>query len=353
MAIAIAARNLSRSFKTKQGTIHALRGVDLDIHDGELFGLLGPNGAGKTTLIKIASTLMHPTSGTLSVGGYDVMQHPKQIRRFINTVSGGETSGYGLLTVRENLWMFAQFHGIPSKLALAEIDRLCDEFGLATQRDRYVRTLSTGQRQKMNMIRALVTDPTVLFLDEPTLGLDVQAARLIRSTIRRWLTPERTIILTTHYMAEADELCDRIAIIDDGRILALDTPENLKRLVQLNRTMTIEVQGGPAIAAADLEVFKGVEHALVKADARAGTQLLDLQVIDEGPLAEIIDLIVKGGGSVTSFQNREPTLEDVFVHLVGHGLDEGTKARVTKAALSPSVTQGSPTREGPSSGGQG
>jgi len=177
----------------------ALHEVDLEIHPGELFGLLGPNGAGKTTLIKILTTLLLPTSGRAWVAGYDVVAQPEAIRRRINMVAGGESCGYGLLTVRENLWMFSQFYGLDDRTARRRIEELLERFGLQDRGDSKMLDLSTGLRQKVSIIRGFLTDPQILFLDEPTLGLDVNAARQIRFFVREWIRerPGRTILLTT------------------------------------------------------------------------------------------------------------------------------------------------------------
>src|SRR5438046_2142472 len=225
MAYAVETRDLTRVFAGKKrrfrrkraasegdeqlGPVTALDRVSIQIREGELFGLLGPNGAGKTTLIKILCTLLLPTSGQAWVAGHDISKDPFPIRTRINMVSGGETSGYGLLTTRENIWMFSQFYGVQSKVAKARIDELFHTFGLWDKRDAKVRTLSSGQRQKMNMVRGFVTDPSILFLDEPTLGLDVNASRVIRDYVRSWLRGQsgKTVLLTTHYMMEADEMC--------------------------------------------------------------------------------------------------------------------------------------------------
>src|SRR5512135_2010186 len=212
----------------------ALQGVNLQVRQGELFGLLGPNGAGKTTLIKILTTLLAPTSGRARVANHDVVKEPGKVRALINMVSGGESSGYGLLTVRENLWMFSQFYGLPSREANERIRALLKIVGLEDRMDTKSSDLSTGLRQKMNIVRGFLTDPQVLFLDEPTLGLDVGASRDVRHLIRGWLDEDktRTLLLTTHYMVEADELCDRVAIINQGRVLACDSPATLKQQLQ-------------------------------------------------------------------------------------------------------------------------
>ncbi|MGH2435668.1 MAG: ABC transporter ATP-binding protein, partial [bacterium] len=175
--LAIETQDLVRTYRTKrapgspQGTsVTALDGITLDVPREEFFGLLGPNGAGKTTLIKVLVTLLLPTSGRAKVSGLDVVTQAQQVRELISMVSGGEHSGYGLLTVREQLWMFSQFYGIPTRIALARIDELLKVVGLFEERNRRVSALSTGMRQKMNLVRGLVPDPEILFLDEPTVG---------------------------------------------------------------------------------------------------------------------------------------------------------------------------------------
>ena len=260
MSLAIDVQNVTRVFESKKKEpFYALRDANLQVQRGEMFGLLGPNGAGKSTLIKILSTLLLPTSGTACVAGFDVVREADRVRRSINMVSGGEHSGYGILTVRESLWLFSQFHGVPSREALRRIDEALEIVGLADSAHTRINKLSTGMRQKMNFVRGFLNDPTVLFLDEPTLGLDVETARVLRDYLRRWMKekPGRTILLTTHYMAEADELCDRLAIIDGGRILTCDTPANLKRTMQDEVVLKMEISPAlPAsgdLAAADRE----------------------------------------------------------------------------------------------------
>ncbi|OGS42239.1 MAG: ABC transporter [Euryarchaeota archaeon RBG_16_62_10] len=308
--------------KKKEGKpVTALDSVDLRVEQGELFGLLGPNGAGKTTLLKILSTLLLPTAGKAYVAGFDVGTDFVEVRRRINMVSGGEVSGYGLLTVKENLWMFSQFYGIKSKVAIDRIDQMLKLFGMAEKRDVKVRTLSTGERQKMNVIRGFVTDPEILFLDEPTLGLDVNASRIIRDYILGWVGNgrDRTVMLTTHYMAEADQLCDRIAIIDNGRILACDTPENLKRLVRMNRTLKLDVTYMPDKGS--LGSVRGIENFTFHDDAERNLTSLKFVLVDESAVSDIVSEVVSKGAKIVSLQKTEPTLEDVFIKMVGKGFE--------------------------------
>ena len=308
--------------KKKEGkSVTALAGVDLRIEQGELFGLLGPNGAGKTTLLKILSTLLLPTTGKAYVAGYDVATQFHAVRKRINMVSGGEISGYGLLTVKENLWMFTQFYGMKSQLALQRIDEMLEQFGLSDKKDEKVRALSTGQRQKMNVIRGFVTDPEIIFLDEPTLGLDVNASRTIREFIVDWVRKrnDKTVLLTTHYMAEADQLCGRIAIIDDGRILACDTPDNLKKMVKTSTllkldTTLLENKEG-------LSSIRGVEKFTFTDNPENNMTSLRFVLEDEVAVSDIVSTVIAGGAKILGLRKTEPTLEDVFIKLVGKGFE--------------------------------
>ena len=325
---AIETNALSRIYKIKKtrkkpaSTLAALDNVTLSVNQGELFGLLGPNGAGKTTLIKILTTILAPSSGTAKVDGLDVEKDATELRKRINMVSGGETSGYGLLTVRENLWMFTQFYGIPSKQAYPRIDELIKIVGLEDKADTKSSNLSTGLRQKMNIVRGFMTDPQVLFLDEPTLGLDVTAARDIRQFVRRWVNEDkrRTLLLTTHYMVEADELCDRVAIINDGKVLAVDTPTALKATLAEQSLYQIQVSG---MDDEDFELLKDIEGVSngVLTQVEGGCEM-ELALADDAVLSKLMNFLTERGSSILKLHKREPSLEDVFIKLVGHRLSD-------------------------------
>lgn len=328
MNYAIDTNGLSRVYKIR-GTkkkaaqeLIALQDVNLEIKAGELFGLLGPNGAGKTTLIKILTTLLAPTSGHASVAGFDVVKEPGEVRKRINMVSGGESSGYGLLTVRENLWMFSQFYGISSKTANQRIEQLLKIVGLEDRKNTKSSDLSTGLRQKMNIVRGFMTDPDVLFLDEPTLGLDVGASREVRTFIRQWVDedPTRTLLLTTHYMVEADELCDRVAIINKGRVLACDTPTRLKRNLQREAIFSIEVSPLNGVGVESFQVLPGVRKATHS--MQDGYSVLELILEKDDALGSVVNTLTKDDIHIINLQKREPTLEDVFVDLVGRSMEE-------------------------------
>jgi ABC-2 type transport system ATP-binding protein len=329
--LAIEVRGLRRVYNVKPKPVVALDGVDLEVRPGEFFGLLGPNGAGKTTLIKILTTLLLPSEGTARVFGFDVEHETAQIRRIMNMVAGGEQSGYGILVVREQLWMFTQFYGMSNRDGWRRVDELIEAVGLQEQANQRVSTLSTGQRQKMNLARGLLNDPWILFLDEPTLGLDVAAARSMRELILEWkaAAPGRTVLLTTHYMAEADELCERIAIVDHGRILASGTPAELKRRVQRESIFRVELDQLAGGAAA-LSRLPGVVSASEAADTETG-EATDRQVVvmnlvleDDSALGDVVGALAAHGSHILGLRKSEPTLEDVFVELVGRGFEEDT-----------------------------
>ncbi len=329
MDFAIRTEKLSRIYKIRGGkkseprSLVALNDVNLEIRPGELFGLLGPNGAGKTTLIKILTTLLAPTTGHAWVAGFDVAIEPEKVRPRINMVSGGEASGYGLLTVRENLWMFSQFYGLPSSVANRNIKHLLEVVGLADRMNTRSSDLSTGLRQKMNIVRGFMTDPDVLFLDEPTLGLDVGASREVRHFIRSWVddNPTRTLMLTTHYMVEADELCDRVAIINQGRVLACDSPSNLKRNLQQEAIFHLEVS--PFNGSLSTDRFANLPGVCnVAHQSQDGFDLLDLILDEEQALAGVVNTLNNANVRLLNLQKNEPTLEDVFVKLVGQSMEE-------------------------------
>ncbi len=325
---AILTKDLSRIYKIrgnkkeKAKELTALDHVNIEVKPGELFGLLGPNGAGKTTLIKILTTLLAPSSGDAYVAGFNVTSDPDEVRPRINMVSGGESSGYGLLTVRENLWMFAQFYGIPSKVANERIKDLLTLVGLADRMNTKSSDLSTGLRQKMNIVRGFMTDPDVLFLDEPTLGLDVGASRDVRGFIRNWVdeNQEKTLMLTTHYMVEADDLCDRVAIINEGKVLACDTPAHLKRALQREAIFRVEVSPLNGLELSSFEAINGVRK--VTSEHLDGYSVLEFILAEDDVLGAVVNKMTSNDVHILNLQKREPTLEDVFVTLVGKRLEE-------------------------------
>lgn len=235
-------RNLTRDYKTTVGllrqqrkTVHALKGISFDIMPGEIFGLLGPNGAGKTTTMKILTTLLAPSSGDALVFGYKAFGEERQIRPRINFLFGGERSLYWRLSGEDNLKYFADLYKIPRRHQAALLTRLFEMVELQTVRSHKVETYSKGMKQRLQIARALLNDPELIFLDEPSLGLDPIGARALKAMIREIAAQGRTVVLTTHYMPEAEELCDRIAIINNGSLVALDTLAGLKARASMHQ----------------------------------------------------------------------------------------------------------------------
>ncbi len=305
----------------------AVNGVDFSVGRGEVFGLLGPNGAGKTTTIKILCTLLTPTSGTAQVAGFDVIREPAKVRAALGTVMSGERSVYWKLTGRENLAYFAALNRLPAASAREQIQRLLDRMGLTARADELVERYSSGMKQRLALARALLASPPILLLDEPTVGLDPQAARSLRELIQSLRSDGHTVLLTTHYMAEADELCDRVAIIDQGRIIALDAPAALKASLDTKDAVRLEVSAGADGLLAGLMALDGVEAATARPmmnGSGAGTS--EVHVIAAShrqAVGPILETVRAAGLEILNFQVVEPTLEDVFIHLTGKSLREG------------------------------
>lgn len=316
--------NLHKEFpgkKKRDGVFVAVENVSCRVEQGEIFGLLGPNGAGKTTTIKMISTLLRPTSGTVKVAGVDVIKQPTLALRHLGTVLTGERSVYWKLTGRENLQYFAALYGLPSKLAKIRINTLLERFQLEKRADENVEKYSTGMRQRICLAKALLAEPGVLILDEPTAGLDPQSARNLRDLILEIKHEGRTVLLTTHYMEEADQLCDRMAIVDHGSIIALDSPTNLKRLLDDQKLFTLDVSLWDDSWSHYL-LEQGVRNVSTAFDESTRLHRITLHLNGGLSSGAILTHLVNCGAGVTNFSSREPSLEDVFIHLTGKSLRE-------------------------------
>jgi len=318
---AIEVKDLKRQFKTTIGiikrktkTIVAVDGISFDIQNGELFGLLGPNGAGKTTTIKMLTTLLIPTSGSARIMNFDVVRDADKIRPKIGFIFGGERGLYWRLSGFDNLRYFASLYYVDSESAKKKIPELIELVGLQGREKEKVEGYSRGMRQRLHIARALLHDPEILFLDEPTMGLDPVGARNLRMTIRNLQSAKKTILLTTHYMFEADALCERIAVINKGKIVALDTPDKLKRAVQDLSIVEIEVFGIPPEYIEKIRAMKFVDNVAV--ESRDQRQVLLVQT-SKGPsaISELVEAL--NGLRLGKIVTREPTLEDAYVRLVG------------------------------------
>ncbi len=317
MGYAVETVNLSRVFKSRRSVVKALEDITLRVNKGEIFGLLGPNGAGKTTLVKILTTLLLPSSGKAYVLGYDVESEAGKIRPLINLVSGTDTPGYGLISVKENLWFYSMLYGLDGNSARRRINMLIEEVGLVEVADELLRNLSTGYRQRLNLARGMVNDPSVLFLDEPTIGLDAVSAKKIRRLIKDWVRrdSDRTVILTSHYMAEVEELCDRVAILLNGRVRALGTPEELRRSVSGKTVVVIDVK----FSGREDEDLQMLGSFYKTYDPSSGIYRIRV-VLDEWlEIGDIIEKITAKGGKVLSVTRSVPSFEDVYIKLVGGG----------------------------------
>ncbi len=312
---------LSRIYQTTTGVfrrsrkdIIALDQVDLDIQPGELFGMLGPNGAGKTTITRILSTVLLPTSGTAQVLGLDVVREAKEIRPHIGIVFGGDRGLYWRLSGRDNLEYFATLYNMPPEKARQRIQELLELVGLHERANERVEGYSRGMKQRLHIARGLLHDPQVIFLDEPTVGLDPVAAREQRKLIGNLKSAGKTIFLTSHYMFEIDALCDRVAIMNKGRILIEDTPSSLKKLVADLEVVEIECFGVTDASIDRLRQHPGVLN--VHVEALDQTQMLQVQAPSGSQLVqEFLKLL--DNVQVKNVITRLPTLEDAYVKLVG------------------------------------
>jgi ABC-2 type transport system ATP-binding protein len=317
---AIHTRDVRRVFESRKGFFfdelvrtEALKGVDLDVDAGEIFGLLGPNGAGKTTFTKILSTLLLPTSGTVEVLGFDVTKEAAKLRPRIGLVLGGERGLYNRISARENLRYFADLFGVPIEKRDKRIDEVLARVDLVSAADRRVEEFSRGMKQKLHLARGILHGPEVLFLDEPTIGLDPKSARETRKLIRSLVADGVTIFLTTHYMFEAEELCQRIAVLSRGRIVARDTVAGLRKLVGGDRTIEVEAYGFDDGEIGRLRGLPGVSRIVseeygprLRLTMRVGTNELQLDTVRR-QLSNHAELAVR---------ERRTSLEDIYLDLV-------------------------------------
>ncbi len=318
----------NQSNKKHNDVTVALDKVNLNIRPGELFGLLGPNGSGKTTTIKCLSTILIPDEGRAIVNGFDTQKETAMVRASLGMVVGGERTLYWKLTARDNLMYFASLYKMQRRHTKKRVDELLENLQLADRADERLEDYSTGMRQKVAIARALLHDPPILLLDEPTLGLDPNISRQIRRQIKE-LSKEhgKTVLLTTHYMDEADQLCDRVAFINNGKIVAVDTPNRLKAMVKEKELVEVTVYNPPAdiekhisSLLPDAEVVK-----LIPGNENEGnpSRIKIIGGNTEEHIGTIIDALRQKNIRIGSLNVGVPTLEDVFIKLTGAKLTEG------------------------------
>lgn len=316
----IEVEDLRRTFRARTGIrrraaadVEAVRGIDLTVEEGELFGLLGPNGAGKTTTIKMLITLLLPTSGSARVLGHDVVADAREVRRRVGYVFGGDRGLYDRLSGLDNLRFFAELYGVAPREQRPRIDALLDLVDLQGRESERVEGYSRGMRQRLHIARGLLHRPQVLFLDEPSIGIDPVGARELRRTVARLRDEGTTVLLTTHYMFEADELCDRIAVIADGRIVAHGSPHQLKSAVQSGNVLEIEVFDAVQDRLPSLQQVVGVSS--VSIDGHSHAEVLVVRSDGSSHVTQAV-LGALEGVRLGKVSTREPTLEDAYVQLV-------------------------------------
>ena len=312
MTAALEVRNLVK----KYGELTAVNGISFDIKQGEIFSLLGPNGAGKTTTIAVLSTLFHPTSGDAMIGGHSIIKEPMAVRNLIGVVPQ-EIALYDDLTARENLVFWGSMYGLSGRKLKARVDEVLDRVGLTERSKNRVATFSGGMKRRVNIGVGLLHGPSLLFMDEPTVGIDPQSRRAILDSIKELNQQGMTILYTTHYMEEAEELSDRVGIIDHGDLIAIGTQEELKRLVGENDTLLLhldETEDGGRLA----DSLRGI-HAVLTADSDDRTVTV-IAPEAEQVMAPVITAANALGVKIRSVDIREPDLEAVFLRLTGRAL---------------------------------
>jgi ABC-2 type transport system ATP-binding protein len=309
--------HLTKIFREKNRSVTAVDDVTLEVRRGEIFGLLGPNGAGKSTLIRMLTTLLRPTRGTACVDSYDILRNPEKIRSIIGVCPQNSTLDVEL-TAYDNLEFYGKLVNVDDSILDRRIWQLLDMTGLSDRALMKVQTFSGGMRRKLEIVRAFIHHPLILFLDEPTIGLDPEARHEVWQQIAKLNEEKTTIILTTHYMDEAEKLCNRIAFVDKGRLIALDILENLKQLIPAGDLIEI---GFETMDERMLPAFR--ENSLINSVEVKDKKLIISAKNGSKLLPEIVAIFETFSLPMTSISIRSPSLEDVFIHLTGKKLDDG------------------------------
>lgn len=320
MEYVIETKDLTRIFDSAEGVllkkkkkIVAVDHITFGVKKGELFGLLGPNGAGKTTTIKMLTTLLVPTEGEAYINGWHVVKEAQNIRSHINVIFGGERGLYLRLSGKDNLRYFSDLYGIPASVQKERIPELLQLVGLEEHAEKKVENYSRGMKQRLHIARGLINDPSIIFMDEPTMGLDPEGARSLRAIIKELTSKEKTIFLTTHYMFEADELCSRIALLKEGKIIKIDTPKSFKN--EVSHVTVIEAEGHhiPRELIAALKAHKNVNMVLTSQQDM--NQVVQVQTVPStDAVMEVLQELHTA--QLSNIRIREPSLEDAYIKIM-------------------------------------
>lgn len=321
MSWAIDVKSLNKTFKTRTGffirkskTTVAVEDISFNVHQGELFGLLGPNGAGKTTTVKMLSTLLLPTRGSATILGLDIIRQTQEVRKRIGFTFGGSRGLYGRLSAIDNLRYFAELYALEPQVTARRIPELLDIVGLSGRGEDRVETFSSGMQQRLHLARALLHDPELIYLDEPTVGIDPVGARELRATVKQLVEQGKTILLTTHYMAEAEELCDRIAIIKKGRIVALDTPASLKKQISGDTVIDVQVKED-GLAKVQSELVRLDAHSTIQISDLPPLKLVSIHTTEPDAVLRLLAPLLSPD-LIPSLEVRKQSLEDVYVAII-------------------------------------
>ena len=312
----IALKNLGKTYGSAGRQVEAVRDVSLEVQAGELFGLFGPNGAGKSTIVRMLATLLAPSRGTAVVNGYDVVRQEMQVRASIGLVTADERSFYGRLTASQNLQFYAAMQNMPRSAIPHHIQSVLDLFGLAHKTHAPVQSFSTGQMQRLNMARALIHDPAVLLLDEPTKSMDVQTSDFVKELIKTELVgrQKKTVVFISHELYEMDNFCDRVVILTDGQLRVVGTPAELGTLLPRRAVYRVVVAGDVAAMVAQWQASPSIE-AVAKVSAGVATTAFDLTLTDEANWLAVMQGVAAVNGRIETYRRvDDESLRRIVAH---------------------------------------
>jgi ABC-2 type transport system ATP-binding protein len=326
----ITIQGLTKIYGAESNTVHAISDLTLDIMPSELFGLFGPNGAGKSTLVRILTTLLAPTRGTAYVGGFDIIRDELQVRASCGLVTSNERSFYGRMSAAKNLSFYASMQNMNRREIPGRVAYVLDLFGLTSKAGAKAQSLSTGQMQRLNMARALIHDPPILFLDEPTKSMDVETSDFVKDLIKEELNRRqgKTVIYISHELYEMDNFCDRVAILANGRAKVVGTPAELAARLPRRALYRIVVQGDITAITQEWHTIKSVEDIKLVSEGPA-MAAYDLTLEDEGAWLSIMEAVHNNGGRVETYQRvDDQSLRQIVAHFSNHHADDKASKRI-------------------------